>query len=118
LKAGHRGGNAFARMEDGVRLRNVSGQVGAHPLTFCRFQLQSVLFGQLDQNDYYAGQLMRYGAGLGEKFVMPYVAAHPAALEARDEEGQTLVFHAIEQGVVGTAWPTLTFSKKWSRWRT
>jgi hypothetical protein len=56
------------------------------------------LFGQLDQNNYYAGQLMRYGAGLGDKFVMPYVAANPAALEARDEEGQTLVFHAIEQG--------------------
>jgi hypothetical protein len=97
LKAGHRGGNAFARMEDGVRLKNASRGNG-HPLTFCRFQLQSVLFGQLDQNDYCAGQLMRYGAGLGEKFVMPYVAANPAALEARDEEGQTLVFHAIEQG--------------------
>jgi hypothetical protein len=41
---------------------------------------------------------MRYGASLGVDFVMPYLAANPAVLEARDEEGQTLVFHAIEEG--------------------
>jgi hypothetical protein len=97
LHAGHRGGNAYARMEDGVRLKNTSRETN-HPLFFSRFQLQSVLLGHADPNDYYAGQLLRYGAGLGVEFVMPYLAANPDALEARDEEGRTVVFHAIEYG--------------------
>ena len=98
LNAGHRGGTAYARMEDGVRLKNVSLETN-HPLFFTRFQLQSVLLGKPDPNDYHAGLMLRYGAGLGGvDFVMPYITANPGAMEARDQEGRTLVFHAIKDG--------------------
>ena len=97
LNAGHRGGNAYARMEDGARLQKTS-RGNNHPLFFCRFQMQTVMLGRPDLNDYYSGQLLRYGAPLGLEFVMPYLATNPDAIEARDEEGRTVVFHAIEPG--------------------
>ena len=96
LNAGHRGGNAYARMEDGARLQKTS-RGNNHPLFFCRFQMQTVMLGRPDLNDYYSGQLLLWRSA-GPEFVMPYLAANPDALEARDEEGRTVVFRSIEPG--------------------
>jgi hypothetical protein len=97
LHAAHRGGNAYARMEDGVKLKNAA-RFYNHPLFSQRSRLHGARLGHPDPNDYYSGQLLRYGAGLGFSFVMPYLARNPDALEARDEEGCTVVFHAIHYG--------------------
>jgi hypothetical protein len=97
LHAGHRGGNAYARMQEGVRLQNAA-RFYNHPLFSQRSRLQGARLGHPDPNDYYSGQLLRYGAGLGRSFVMPYLEANPDALEARDEEGSTVVFNAIQHG--------------------